>query len=320
MKKILKTAALLLGITAFISCTDNKKLTIGSIIFDTSNEWFVEAIAGMQDASKDLNTNLSVVDIHYDLNVEKESIREQLKKKAAAIVICPLTTEESGQALTEAAALGVPVVTWNTVVKPEPNAQIVVDAKKLGSATGDYLVEYVRKNNLKGLKAGLVVDRNYSIGIARCDGFRSSIKPLVESGELEVVSEITGELVEEVKVSVKKMLSERSDINFIWCWNQMTLVATVDVLKELGRPDILVAGTDMSLALAKDMLQDEVNLIAVTTQQPYKLGYEAVATAAKLASGIKTEKGILIPTLTYTREDKAALEEYVRIHAKYVTK
>ena len=320
MKKLLKMAIFALGLATLLSCKNDSKLTVGSILFDTSNEWFVEAIAGMQDASKDLNAKLSVVDIHYDGDAERDSIREQLKNKAGAIVICPLTVEDTGNALTEATKLGVPVVTWNTVVEPKPNAEILVDAKKLGSATGDYLVDYVHKNNLKDLKAFLFIDKSFSIGIARCNGFRESVAPLLKSGELEIVAESEGQLIEEVKVTLKKMLAERGDINFIWCWNQMTLVGTVEVLKELGRSDILVTGTDMSLELAKDMLGDEVNLIAVTTQQPYKMGYEAVATAAKLANGVTAEKEISIPTLTYTKDDKAALEEYVKIHAKYVTK
>lgn len=318
MKRLFKTAFFMLGLVTILSCKTDNKLSIASIIYDTSNEWFVEAIAGMQDASKDLNTKLSVVDVHYDPLVERDSIREQLKSKAGAIVICPLTVEESGQTLKEANSLGIPVVTWNTVVEPAPNSQIIVDAKTLGSATGDYLVDYVHKNNLKNLKAALIIDKSFSIGIERCDGFRSSIQPLIKNGELEVVYELQGQLPEDIKVTLKKIFAERDDINFIWCWHQMSLVTTVETLKELGRSDILVAGTDMSLELAKDMLKDDVQLIAVTTQQPYKMGYEAISTAVKLANNVKTDATISIPTLTYTKEDKAALEEYVRIHAKYI--
>ena len=318
MKKLLKMAIFALGLATLLSCKNDSKLTVGSILFDTSNEWFVEAIAGMQDASKDLNANLSVVDIHYDGDAERDSIREQLKNKAGAIVICPLTVEDTGNALTEATKLGVPVVTWNTVVEPKPNAEILVDAKKLGSATGDYLVDYVHKNGLKDLKAFLFIDKSFSIGIARCDGFRESIKPLVERGELEIVAETEGQLIEEIKVTLKKMLAERSDINFIWCWNQMSLVGAVDVLKELGRSDILVTGTDMSMELARDMLGDEVNLIAVTTQQPFKMGYDAVANAVRAAKGEKTQPSVAISTLTYTKDDTEALNEYITEHAPYV--
>lgn len=322
MKKILATVAAVFTISTLMltSCNDDKKLIVGSVLYDTTNEWFVEAIQGMRDAAKDLNITVNEVDCHYDEAVETDLIREQIKNKASALVVCPLTTEGTGAVLSEATKLGIPVVTWNTVVEPLPTAQIVVDSTKLGSATGEYLREYVKAHNITKLKAALIIDRSFSIGIARCDGFRKSIQPLINEGILEVANETQGQMYEEIKVILKKILAEQPDINFIWCWHQMSTMATVDVLKELGRTDILVTGTDMSLALAEDLLSDKVNLIAITTQQPYKMGYDAVTTAARAVNAVPAQKTIEIPVLTYTKENEAALKEYIDIHAKYVKK
>ena len=322
MKKILATVAAVFTMSTLMltSCNDDKKLIVGSVLYDTTNEWFVEAIQGMRDAAKDLNITVNEVDCHYDEAVETDLIREQIKNKASALVVCPLTTEGTGAVLSEATKLGIPVVTWNTVVEPLPTAQIVVDSTKLGSATGEYLREYVKAHNITKLKAALLIDRSFSIGIARCDGFRKSIQPLINEGILEVANETQGQMYEEIKVILKKILAEQPDINFIWCWHQMSTMATVDVLKELGRTDILVTGTDMSLALAEDLLSDKVNLIAITTQQPYKMGYDAVTTAARAVNAVPAQKTIEIPVLTYTKENEAALKEYIDIHAKYVKK
>lgn len=309
-----------LGAMMFTSCNNDNKLTVGSVIYDSDNEWFVEALTGMRDAAKDLNINLNEVDCHYDEAVETDSVRELIKKKASALVVCPLSKEGTGKVLNEATQLGIPVITWNTVVEPFPTAQIIVDSTQLGSGTGDYLREYVKSHNIEKLTAALLIDRSFSIGIERCDGFRASIQPLIDEGILEVAAETTANLYEETKVTLKKILAERSDINFIWCWHQMSTMATVDVLKELGRSDILVSGTDMSLALAQDMLGNEVNLIAITTQQPYKMGYDAVSTAARAVNAVPAQKTIVIPVLTYTKDDEAALKEYIDIHAKYVKK
>lgn len=317
MKKLFALALLLLAILC-ASCGKEEKLTVGSVIFEATNEWFVEATAGMEAAAKDLNVNLSKSDSRYDVAVERDLIGEQIKKKAGAIVICPLTVAESGAALKEATELGIPVVTWNSVVEPPPTAQIIVDSSVLGSATGDYLREHVAKNDIQKLKGAFIIDNTFSIGIARCDGFRKSVKPLIDSGVLEVVTETKGNLHEETSVTVEKMLKERPDINFIWCWNQMTTMATVDVLKRLNRPDIILAGTDMSISLAEEMLGSDVNLIAITTQQPYQMGYQAVTTAVKAAKGETVEGTLTIPTLTYTKEEPDALREYIQTHQKYV--
>ena len=320
MKKLLAVSAMLVLMLAFTACGKDDKPTVGSVIFEGTNEWFVEATAGMEDAAKAMNVNLAKSDSHYDVAVERDLIREQVKNKVSAIVICPLTVEESGAALSEATKLGIPVVTWNTVVQPAPTSQVTVDAKELGSATGKYLAEYVKEHGITRLKAAYMIDNSFSIAIERCDGFRKSVQPLIDSGVLTVAVETKGHLYEEACVTFEKILKEHPDINFIWCWNQMTTCAAVDVLKREGRSDVIVTGTDMSISLAEEMLGDKVNLVAVTTQQPYQMGYQAVEAAVKASKGEKVQGNIVIPTETYVKSDQKAVQEYIDSHKKFVQK
>ncbi len=315
---------LLVILTAFVmlfstGCGNDDRMVIGSVIFEGTNEWFVEARAGMQDAAKELNVNLTELDSHYDVHVERDLIHEQVKNKSSAIVICPLSVEESGASTSEAMKMGIPVVTWNSVVNPPPTAQIIVDSAVLGSATGDYVVKYVKDHNIQKLKAAFIIDNSFSIGIERCNGFRQSVQPLITSGIMELVVETKGNLYEQTSVTVEKLLQEHPEINFIWCWNQMSTRAAVDVLKHLNRSDIIIAGTDMSISLAADMIDDKVNLIAITTQQPYQMGHQAVVTAVKAVKGESVEKSIIIPTLTFTRENPDLLKEYIDSHQKFST-
>lgn len=308
---------MVLMMLVFSSCGKDDRLTIGSVIFEGTNEWFVEAITGMNDAAKEMDVNLSLADSRYDVQVEKELILEQVKKKANAIVLCPLAMEESGAALSEASRLGIPVITWNSLVTPRPTSQIVVDSGILGSATGEYVTKYIQDRKIEHLNAAFIIDTSFSIGVERCNGFRQSVQPLIDSGIMTVTAETKGNLHEQTSVTVEKLLREHPEINFIWCWNQMSTEATVSVLKKLGRSDIIVTGTDMSLALAQEMQNDAVNLIAITTQQPYKMGYEAVKTAIKAAKGETVENNIVIPTLTLTKEDPQALEKYIQTHKQF---
>ena len=204
------------------------------------------------------------------------------------------------------------------MVSPAPTTQVIVDATELGRATGEYLVKYVADHGITDLRAALVTDNSFSIGIERCEGFRSSVQPLADSGILKVVAETHENLISGAKVSLAKILEEHPDVNFIWCWNQMALVGAAQILKESGRSDILLAGTDMSVALAEDMLSDDIQLIAVTTQLPYEMGYAAVENAVKAANGEHTESSVSIPVLTYTKDDVDALKEYVQTHKKFI--
>ncbi len=317
MKKLLAIAAVFM-LFVFSGCGKEDQMTIGSVVFEGTNEWFVEAISGMEDAAKEMNVKLSVSDSRYDVQVERELILEQVKNKVGAIVVCPLAMEETGAALEEASKLGIPVITWNSLVTPRPTAQIIVDSGILGSATGDYVREYVKEKNIQHLNAAFIIDTSFTIGVERCNGFRHSVQPLIDSGIMTVTSETQGNLHEQTSVTVEKLLNEHPEINFIWCWNQMSTEATVGVLKKLGRSDIIVTGTDMSLALAQEMLNNDVSLIAVTTQQPYKMGYQAVKTAVMAAKGEPVDSSITIPTLTFTQKDPKAVEKYIETHKQFV--
>ena len=118
--------------------------------------------------------------------------------------------------------------------------------------------------------------------------------------------------------ATKRLLKEHPDTNMIWAWNQAALLGCIDALKELERSDIVVMGTDMSMELADDMLEDQVNLQAVTTQLPYNMGYKAVVNAVDTVNGKKIEKSVLIPLSTYTKSETERIQEYIENHKDLV--
>lgn len=295
----------------------NERLVIGSITMSSSGEWFGEVIAGMKTAASDLGVTLIEQDSNGDLSKEEQQIRGFIKDDVDAIVICPITSDQTGTVLSDAEKSGIPVVTWNTTVDTDVTAAVCVDPVALGGDTGDYLVEYVRTNNLSNLKIGMITNKSYTIGVARCDGFKESIEDLEKSGTASIVSEILAETTEETTAAVTKMLKEHSDIDIIWCWNQTSLLACIDTVKQLGKSDVTIMGTDMSMDLAKDMQGDSVNLLAVTTQLPYNMGYKAVVNAVQAAKGQTVEKTIMIPTFTYVKSDADGLAQYIETHKAF---
>lgn len=308
-------------ISPIVSAADdlqgNGDLVIGSITMISGGEWYGEVLSGIRTAADDLGVTLIQEDSASDLKLEESQIQKFVNDKVDAIVICPITADKTGEALLDAENAGIPVVTWNTVVDADITAEVCVDPSALGGATGDYLVEYIRTYDLSGLKVGMVTNESYTIGVARCDGFREAIKTLEEDGSVTVVSEMLAETTEETNVTVKKMLSENPDLDIIWCWNQTSLLECINVVKEMGNSDLIIMGTDMSMSIAQDMLEGSVNVVAVTTQLPYNLGYKAVVNAVRAAKGLEVDKTIMIPTFTYINSDTDALEQYIESHAAF---
>jgi ABC-type sugar transport system substrate-binding protein len=67
----------------------------------------------------------------------------------------------------------------------------------------------------------------------------------------------------------------------------------------------------MAISFAKTMLEDGSALQAVTTQQPYEIGYTAVKNAVEMAKTGKADESVLVPLQTYTQDDPAALQKYI---------
>jgi len=295
----------------------NEGIVIGSVTMSSQGEWYGEVIAGMKSAAADLGITLLEEDSDGNLAAEREQITGFIEKDVDAIVICPITSDVTGELLAKAEKAGIPVVTWNTTVETDVTASVCVDSAALGGNTGDYLGEYVRTYNLNGLKLGLLTNESYTIGVARCDGFRDAIAELVEAGNVVVVSEKLAEFTEESEEAVTRMLAEHEDLEAIWCWNQTSLLACIDTIKKLGRTDLIIMGTDMSMNLARDMQEDSVNLLAITTQLPYNMGYKAVVNAVQAAKGEKVPKTIVIPTFTYIKSDADGLAQYIETHEAF---
>lgn len=295
----------------------NDKIVIGSITMSNDGEWFGEVMAGVKTAAADLGVTLIEQNSNGDLDKEEQIIHQFIADKVNAIVICPITSDRTGTSLLEAENAGIPTVTWNTIVDADITAEVCVDSNALGGDTGTYLTEYVRTYNLSGLKIGMITNESYTIGVARCDGFKESIKSLIKDGSATIVSELLAESTEESTTAVTKMLAEHPDIDLIWCWNQTSLLACIDTVKSKGKSDLIIMGTDMSMNLAKDMQNNDVNLMAVTTQLPYNMGYKAVVNAVLAAKKKPVDKTIVIPTFTYKKADADLISQYIETHQAF---
>lgn len=297
--------------------TGNEDIVIGSVTMSSAGEWYGEVLAGIKTAASDLGITLVEEDSDGDVNAEEELIHKFINDKVDALIICPITSDHTGKLLMEAESAGIPAITWNTTVEADITAEICVDSNALGGDTGKYLAEYVRTYNLSGQKIGMITNESYTIGAARCDGFKKAIKDLERDGSVTVVSEKLAEFTEDSTKAVSEMLNEHPDLDIIWCWNQTSLLACIDTVKKMDKPDLIIMGTDMSMDLAKDMQLEDVSLLAVTTQLPYNMGYKAVVNAVQAAKGKEVDKTIIIPTFTYKKSNTDGLEQYIDSHKAF---
>ncbi|CUX30146.1 MAG TPA: sugar ABC transporter substrate-binding protein [Clostridiales bacterium] len=294
---------------------DNKssgdKLEIGSVIMNTSGEWFAEVIQGMEGAAKKLDVSLSIVSSDNEVSKESDNVSTFVAEQVDALCISPLSTDASAAAIESAKEAGIPVINWNTTVDTDTDGFVGVSNNKLGGMTGEYVAEYVKENFPEGCKMALLTNSSYEVGVERCKGFEDAVKGVKG---LEIVASQDAESQEEGLDITEQILTANPDIDLIWAWNQTSLLGCVAALQNAGNKDIVVMGTDMSVELAKDMLGDDVKLQAITTQMPYDIGYTAVENAVKAAKGEDIEKETLVPLKTYAKDQTDELETYIEEH------
>lgn len=295
---------------------DNSDIIIGSVIMNTSGEWFAEVIAGQEAAAADLGVEFSIVSSDNEVSKESDNVGTFVAQNVSAICISPLSSDASVAAVEEADAAGIPVVNWNTTVNTDvPKGFVGVSNYDLGALTGQYAAEYIKENFPDGCKMAILVNSSYEVGVERCTGFKDAVAD-VEG--LEIVAEQDAELQEEGLDITEQILTANPDIDVLWAWNQTSLLGAVAALENAGRDDIIVMGTDMSVDLAKDMLESSVQLQAITTQQPYEIGYQAVVNAVAAAKGETIEKEVLVPLYTYTKDKTDEIQKYIDDHAGLV--
>ena len=296
----------------------NEGIRIGSVNMGMNGEWYSEAMNGIWDAGQDLGVTVKMLDSAGSMEKERENIRILVDDGIDALVISPRDSTDSIEALQPAVDAGIPIVTWNTSVNMDITSFVCVDSNALGGDTGDYLCEYIKTYGLDDVRLIIIDNKNYDVGIARCEGFKESIKNMVDQGIITVVAEDDAESFETGEALAAQLLKEYPDANAVWVWNQPSLLGAIEAVRKAGRQDMLVMGADMSMELAQDMLADEINLLAITTQMPYNMGYKAVVTAVKAVHGEKVDKNVFIPLFTYTRNDSELIERYLRAHENLV--
>ncbi len=319
MKKLLVYAVILfVGGVFFVSCAKKRikataeqtaEKTLGAIILDTRGEWMSELYAGLEKGGRISGMNVSITSSDGDISKESGIIDTLITKGVDAIAFMPQNDQGSVAAFERAVNSGVPVVTMNSKVdSPLSKVFVGVDNYTLGKMAGDYAVGYINEKMGGNATVGILSISKYSIGIERVNGFVDQIKKLPG---VKIVAQQDAEYAEEALGVTESMLEAHQDIDFLWAWNLTSMLGGIAALK--GREDngVVMMGTDMSIDVAKTMLEENTFLKAVSTQQPYKIGQVVVSKAAELLKTGVSDNTTLVPVTIYTSDDKDSLQKYI---------
>lgn len=294
--------------------SETKKYKIAGIVFQ--EDQFMRLVQlGMKSVADSQKITLKEGNSLNSLSTEISLIDTYIAEKVDAIVITPLSKKGSIEALKRANEQGIKVITYNTDIEADfQKTFIESDQAELGYKTGQLAAEYI-KANLNG-KAKIAMLEFMSLSPeqskGRVEGFKDGVKS-IEGLEIEIVSEQDAWLAPQATNVVENILTANPNINIIWAANEGGTVGAVTAVNNKGfAGKVAVFGTDISKQLANFLLAKDGILQVVTGQQPFQMGITSMESAIKILNGEELPKRIVIPSVSYKRDDPTNVNEYLK--------
>lgn len=255
--------------------------SVGLAVSTLNNPFFVSLSEGAQEAAKEKEIQLIVVDAGDDAAKQTNDIEDLISKNISVLIVNPVDSDAVAPAVKDAVAKGIKVVSVDRVVNGvDVDCAIASDNVAGAEAATEYLVgligEGAKTAELQGVSGA-------SATIDRGAGFHN-----VADEKLDVVSSQTANFNRSEGMTVmENMLQANPDIQGVFAHNDEMALGAVEAI---GSKEIHVVGFDAT----DDALNavSEGRMAATVAQKPDLMGATAVETAIKLIAGETVEKEI----------------------------
>jgi simple sugar transport system substrate-binding protein/ribose transport system substrate-binding protein len=295
------------------------EVLLGAVQMVADLEWFRTVELGMEAAADQYGAELLVANAQAQVDVEASMAENFAARGVNAILISALDSTASVPALQAAVEQGITLVNYNTTLdSPIMTSFVGVDNTELGAQAGRYVRDYIEANMGGEATIGLITIPAYEVGRQRREGFVAEVS---QNPNIKIVAEQEGESPEAATSVVETVLQANPELDLIWAANEG---GTIGALTATQGTDVKVVGTDMSLQVAKALLDETNGLIAISTQDPYTIGFSAAELAIKKvrgedlsgyesgeAGGQQVDIKVLVPLALYEKAQPDAVNAYL---------
>lgn len=277
MKKyLLLLAVMMVGITAV-----SMAFTIGLVLGNMDNPYFVEMANAAKTQAKALGAKLIVLNANYSNATQYNQVEDLIQRKVDAIVINPTDSDALIPAAEAAYKAGIPFVCIDrTVNSPNISLDIESNNTEAGEINAKALVKMLGG---KGNIAVILGTPGLSVQRERTEGFMQVVK---KYPNIHIVAEQNGNFnMADGMKAAEAILTAHPNLDAIYAENDPMALGTVQAIKEFNRKGIKVFAIDASPQGLQALKKGEITLDV--GQQPRKMTMLAVAAADFLARGFK---------------------------------
>jgi ABC-type sugar transport system substrate-binding protein len=288
-----------------------KDITLGAVQMTAETEWFRTIELGIRAAADKAGAKVLVGNARAQVDTEAQIVDDFVARGVDAIIISALNPASSLPALRRAVDNGVKLVDYNTTIdSPIMTTFVGVDNTELGAQMGRYIADYVEQKMGGKAKIALITIPRYEAGRQRREGF---VNEITKVSGVSIVAEQEGEFPVPAADKVETILEGHPETELIWAANEGGLVGAITAARP-REGKVKICGTDMSLQVARALLDPKSGVIAVSTQDPYTIGYKSAELAIAKVKGEQTPAKVLVPLQLFTADKPMDVRTYI---AKY---
>lgn len=267
------------------------KVSIGSILKNNANEFWLMLAEGMKKAANDFNAEIDIQATRTETDTAGQlSIAEtMIQNKYNALILSPLTNDNLNPAVQVAKSDGIPIINCNCEYIADCDTFVGGLQIEIGRKAADYIAE---KIGGKGKVAIIEGVPGTFTSIQRVAGF---LERIAQYPEIEVVASQPADYEVEKGMNVaSNILTTTPDLAAFYCCNDNMALGAVEALRAanlLGK--VVVLGVDGTGDAYKSIKAGE--LTATVDQFPEKNGYAVVEVAIRILGGQKLPKVVSTP-------------------------
>ena len=271
----------------------DKKIAL--LMADLGNPFFHVLRDAVVDQGESLGYEVIVYDGQNDASQQPSQVEDALQKGVDAIIINPADEDSTANALKDAIAQNIPVVTVDRKVNVDGIlSYLVTDNTKGGVLAGEWLANALPEG-------GNVVHIEGVMGTApqreRGGGFLSVIDPAQNAdSKFKIIDTVVGDFsMAPAEAAMSDLLAKHDDIDVVFAQNDTMAVGASRAIETAGRKDdgIIIIGFDGAQE-AYDLIDQ--GKMSVTAVQDFEfIGKESVNYVnAFLKDGTKPEAEVLV--------------------------
>ncbi len=281
-------AVLGLGVAACGGESSGEEVTVGLIIKQETNPFFVKIRDTAEDSAGDENVDLLTAAGKSDVDNASQvaALRDMTERGAKGILITPADSSAVVPAIEEARQAGVTVVALDTPTSPTSavDALLATDNREAGRLIGRYAKAKAAEENLEPKIAMLDLAPDITSGQLRHEGFLEGFGLTDSSPQIVGRADTEGN-EDKARAAMQQLLERDGDINVVYTVNEPAAFGAWSALKAAGKGegDVVLVSVDGGCEAIKEGIRPGI-IDATSQQYPENMatkGLELVAEAAR---------------------------------------